>query len=343
MAERLKIGLFLEGLRAAWRRGDGYIMGATGQDPKKWAVSSWWFTQYTNAAQRRKALEWREHAARVWDCNGLAEGIYQEHTGVSINTYARMNYQTWCGAKGKGAIPAAYRMPGTAVFWGETASAIHHVAYLDAPVREGHPEGDWYLIEARGVMYGVVRTKLSERKPGYWGVMDRYFDYAEAGGPPGESAHLGGRILKNGMEGEDVAELQRSLIELGYDCGRWGVDGEFGDQTELAVRLFQRDSELEADGEAGPLTAKALEAALAKKKGEGAAAPKTVRIEGGACFVRAAPNTGGAVLGAARAGSVLPYGGETSENGWLLVEITLKETGRAVNGWVSGMYGRLSA
>ena len=39
----------------------------------------------------------------------------------------------------------------------------------------------------------------------------------------------------------------------------------------------------------------------------------------------------------AAAGTVLPYQGETSENGWLLVEYKGK------NGWVSGKYGRLNA
>ena len=53
---------------------DGYIMGATGQDPKKWKKDSWWFAQYKSEAQHNKALYWREHAERVWDCNGLAEG-----------------------------------------------------------------------------------------------------------------------------------------------------------------------------------------------------------------------------------------------------------------------------
>lgn len=56
-------------------------------------------------------------------------------------------------------IPVEKRKPGMAVFWGKTAKDITHVAYLIEPVDPKHPEGDWVIIEARGVMYGVVRTK----------------------------------------------------------------------------------------------------------------------------------------------------------------------------------------
>ena len=341
---RMPIPDFVAQLAAALARGDGYIMGATGQDPRKWATGSWWFTQY-DGSKRTKALYWREHAPRVWDCNGLAEGIYKDFSGVDINTYARTNYATWCGVKGKGAVPAAYRVPGTAVFCGSTAANIHHVAYLYKPVRAGHPEGDWYIIEARGVMYGVVQTRLEQRAPGYWGLMDKYFDYSavlasSAAEASAAASHLGGHILKNGCEGEDVRELQTLLISLGYDCGRWGTDGDFGDATEGAVLAFQRDHGLEADGEVGPLTTAALEAATAAAKRaaiqQAASGARVVRIVDGQCFVRSAPNTSGAKLGVAREGDTLPYGGETSPDGWLRVAYN------GADAWVSGLYGRLS-
>ena len=81
----------------------------------------------------------------------------ETYSGTDINTKARYNYAQWCNPKGKGMIPASYRVPGAAVFWSDnTASNIHHVAYLYKPVVAGKPDGDWYIIEARGVMYGVV-------------------------------------------------------------------------------------------------------------------------------------------------------------------------------------------
>ena len=109
----MPISKFVSEIYAAYKRKDGYLMGATGQDPKKWSVNSWWFTQYSGK-QREKALYWRSHAARVWDCCGLSEGLYKDYTGVDINTKARYNYAQWCSPKGSGSIPLQYRVPGTA-------------------------------------------------------------------------------------------------------------------------------------------------------------------------------------------------------------------------------------
>lgn len=174
--EKMPISEFVKELEAALERKDGYIMGAKGQDPNKWSTTSWWFTQYSGS-QKTKALYWRDNASFVWDCNGLAEGIYEKWSGININTKAKYNYSGWCTTKGTGTIPVKHRVPGAAVFWGDSASSITHVAYLYKPVIEGKPEGDWYIIEARGVMYGVVKTTLNSRKPNFWGLMEKYFDY----------------------------------------------------------------------------------------------------------------------------------------------------------------------
>ena len=329
-AKRMPAERFAEQAAQAWKRGDGYIMGATGQDPKKWAVNSWWFTQY-KGAQRQKALYWRAHAQRVWDCNGLAEGLYRDYAGVSIDSKARWNYADWCDPRGAGMIPAKYRLPGAAVFWGDSASDIHHVAFLWKPVDAKRPKGDWYLIEARGVMVGVVRTRLYDRRPDYWGLMTRYFDYGVAAQSP---LRLGDRTLENGMEGDDVRQLQAGLIRLGFDCGRWGADGDFGDATELAVKAFQREHGLAADGVAGERTLAALQKALARLE-KPAARPTQVEICGGNCYVRDAPNRRGKALGVVHEGERLPYAGETdAASGWLKVDYD------GGTGWVSGKYGR---
>lgn len=55
MAELMPIKVFVEQLNICADRKDGYIMGSLGQDPKKWSVNSWWFTQYTSSSQHAKA------------------------------------------------------------------------------------------------------------------------------------------------------------------------------------------------------------------------------------------------------------------------------------------------
>lgn len=67
------------------------------------------------------------------------------------------------------------------------------------------------------------------------------------------------RILKRGMTGADVEDMQKGLIKAGYSCGSCGADGEFGADTEAALKEFQADHGLEVDGQYGPLSKAALE------------------------------------------------------------------------------------
>lgn len=70
------------------------------------------------------------------------------------------------------------------------------------------------------------------------------------------------RLIKKGCRGEDVMEVQRRLINKGYSCGKWGVDGIFGSATYAAVVAFQMDYwpdvPKEWDGIVGPKTGRAL-------------------------------------------------------------------------------------
>jgi hypothetical protein len=60
--------------------------------------------------------------------------------------------------------------------------------------------------------------------------------------------------LKRGSNGEYVKELQRLLTGRGYSVGSCGIDGDFGRATEAALKEFQRDCGLTADGICGPKT-----------------------------------------------------------------------------------------
>lgn len=147
----------------------------------------------------------------------------------------------------------------------------------------------------------------------------------------------GERIISYGMTGEDVQTMQQMLIELGYDLGKYGADGDFGDCTDLALRAFQAAAGIKPDGECGPITWAALGKAIEAQGEPGCSdsCPITVEIVGGNCYIRTAPDTTGAILGVAHCGDQLPYGGEISAGGWPLVEY------EGQNAWVSGKYGKV--
>lgn len=75
----------------------------------------------------------------------------------------------------------------------------------------------------------------------------------------------GRQMLSIGDSGAEVKKLQEDLISLGYTCGHYGADGDFGDATKNAVIAFQRKNNLDDDGIVGPDTYAALDKALANK------------------------------------------------------------------------------
>lgn len=81
-------------------------------------------------------------------------------------------------------------------------------------------------------------------------------------------------VLREGMKGEAVRNLQADLVTIGFDPGP--VDGRFGAKTAAAVRRFQERRALLVDGKAGAITLQAIDDALAAKADrEPAPAPET--------------------------------------------------------------------
>jgi N-acetylmuramoyl-L-alanine amidase len=93
-------------------------------------------------------------------------------------------------------------------------------------------------LTATGVVDATTYHALDEAR---WRLGDRLLSYVPA----------------HPQTGDDVIALQRRLSELGFDVGR--VDGVFGPRTSEALRDFQRNVGVPADGTCGPGTFKAID------------------------------------------------------------------------------------
>lgn len=143
--------------------------------------------------------------------------------------------------------------------------------------------------------------------------------------------------LSRGDHGSAVETMQRLLLKWDAAClPKCGADGDFGSETELAVRDFQAcHEELAVTG----IYDEATRELLTFMYGDERPAPKAVLVTGGTVNVRSGPGvTGTRKLGVVRKGERLPYQGQSREisgTPWHLVEYMDQ------NAWISGKYSWL--
>lgn len=58
---------------------------------------------------------------------------------------------------------------------------------------------------------------------------------------------------------ESVKWMQWELVQAGYNVGKSGIDGKFGTNTLKALKAYQAEHGLEADGKCGPLTKECMQ------------------------------------------------------------------------------------
>ncbi len=195
----------------------------------------------------------KQFGQKVHDCVGLIKGylwcdapdgepIYKASQDVAVSGL-------YLACKEHGSIDTMPELPGVCVFF----SDMSHV---------GVYVGDGYVVEATGHAKGVVKTKLAGRGWALWGK-PRWISYTDAAAPAQPAATApttttltvtGLPLLRYGDKGECVRAAQLLLIGRGHSCGRYGADGEIGQDTYNAVVAFQRATGLQQDGIIGALT-----------------------------------------------------------------------------------------
>jgi hypothetical protein len=130
----------------------------------------------------------------------------------------------------------------------ELLTAIDRPALVVLPALDGAPRGllltaiDGDLATLEGVTPAPLRVPLSELAAHWSGqALVPWKDHATL--PP---------LLGPGTSGPSVRWLQQALATLGFFEGE--SNGDFGAQTQEAVRAFQTEESLPVDGWVGPLT-----------------------------------------------------------------------------------------
>ena len=258
----------------------GYIWGTEGEiwtATKQAALDK--TTDEDRANSRKYGGQWIGH--RVSDCSGMFYWAFKQLGGYMYHGSDTM-YRKYCTDKGE--LKSGKRTdgqglkPGTAVFvWKEAKGKYTHV---------GLYVGNGMVIEAAGAQKGVISGKVSNKKWTHWGEL-KGVDYSGTTPEPAPAPEPEKKpTIRRGSKGPYVVELQKDLIDLGYDVGKTGADGKFGANTEKAVKAFQRDHdgpdgrELKIDGIVGQATWWALQEALGENEQKPAEERYTVTITG---------------------------------------------------------------
>lgn len=172
---------------------------------------------------------------RAYDCAQLVRRC-MEHIGISMVSGANSQWEktNWEQAGEIGTIPR-----------GKLCIVYRYDADKGRMGHTGIYLGDGYIVHAKGHDYGVVKELLGNPTFTHWGIPAGLYSEVD----------ISMTTLHKGDSGPSVSELQRILVDKGYDLD---VDGKFGAQTYAAVRTFQAKAGLKVDGIVGPNTWAAL-------------------------------------------------------------------------------------
>lgn len=297
---------------------------------------------YTNG----RMSTYRKHIAAkqiAGDCvNGAIKGAIWSELGTRTPEYASHGCPdksadgmfAFCKQQGMewGAIKTIPDKPGVAVRF-----SGHVGIYV----------GNGEVVEWKGFNYGCVITQLKKGKWTHWYELPWIIYGTSEKLPEIDSipdvGSLGGRLLKRGSKGEDVRTLQELLMQIGYELPRYGADGDFGAETEIAVQKFQRTHGLDADGKYGQLTHAEMMGVVAEMSAEDEnendteqpESVKYVAVTGGSVNVRDGAGAAYDVITVVKKGNRLKWVA-TADNGWHSVVLA---DGRS--GWISGKYSEV--
>lgn len=108
--------------------------------------------------------------------------------------------------------------------------------------------GSWYKVSYGNFTGYILKKYVSAKSSSETSSSSASAQIKALGSAPG--------IMRVGDENSDVKKLQKALEILGYYDGE--IDGKYGKGTTAAVKAYQKDKKLTADGYAGERTVKSI-------------------------------------------------------------------------------------
>lgn len=278
MARKIPISVFIPALHK--HKGQGYVYGSVGQIctiALLKAKQGQYGRKMGEGYYQRKGDYTKGLCARwlgkwVADCVGLIKGTSRDLGGITRDVSAHGIYGL-CGVKGT--IDKMPQVPGVLVF--VNGSGTHEAAHMS---HVGVYTGRGLVEQSAGVLSGIFEGRMAKNWTHY-GILSDWFIYdlpdegtgdiidptapgyqgdgnaGQADDPALDTNHV--PWLHRGNRGGNVATLQEKLVlkglKLPQSTLRTGkMDGDFGRETDRAVRAFQAANGLEVDGVAGPKT-----------------------------------------------------------------------------------------
>lgn len=203
-----------------------YLYGTTGWLVTKELLDERYEHFYKNKGWSRAAFDiatenWAALKRRAVDCQGLLDSF------LKTDVTADYCYSAWCTDKGAiEDVDRKYEI-GEALFYRNTDGRMTHVGFVC-----GFLKGEPLAVEARGIRYGVVVSKFSERPWTHRGKVTRKLSYDNEF----RDEPIVLKLQKPMIQGEMILDLQKGLNALGYYCGK--ADGKCGKLTISGVRAF---------------------------------------------------------------------------------------------------------
>lgn len=199
--------------------------------------------------QEKWKYQWGAAREGVVDCSGAFAYAFRKLGGYMYHGSNTM-WRKYTTEKGK--IDQITLVPGMAVFrWRKSGKepAAYKSDGLGDFYHVGLFIGNGEVIEARSAQSGVVKSTVAN-----WQYAARLSGVDYTGQVPELPPSQPLPVLRKGSVGYWVTEAQLRLIAHGFPLPLYGADGNFGEETQAAVKAFQAAQGLTVDGVIGPDT-----------------------------------------------------------------------------------------